>query len=74
MVEFDKKSKIPPTAFSSDLKEASLILIMMRSSFRPILENLNLYYLSLTFFKTLAIFLRSDILAELFLLDIDSAV
>ena len=74
MVEFDKKSKIPPTAFFSDLKEDSPILIMMRSSFGPIFENFNYEGLSLTFLRTLVMFLRSEILAELFLFDMVNAV
>ena len=74
MVELDRNSRTPPTAFSLDLKEASPIPMMMISSFGPILKNFNLDYLSLTSFKTLEIFLRSDILAELFLFDIASAV
>ena len=47
---------------------------MTKSSFGPILENFNLEDLSLAFFKILEIFLRSDILAELFFFDIASAV
>ena len=74
MVEFEKKRNNPPTAISSDLKEASPIPIMMRSFFQLILKNYNSVGFYLTFFRTLVMFLRSKILAELFLFDMVNAV
>lgn len=56
ILKLDRKSKTPPTAFSSDLKEVSLIPMMTKYSFGPFLENFNLEDLSLAFFKTLEMF------------------
>ena len=74
ILELARNSRTPPTAFSSDIKDVSPIPMMMRSSLEAILENLILDFLSLTFFKTLEMFLRSEIFAELFCLDIAKAV
>ena len=74
ILEFANNSKSPPTAFSSDLNDASPIPMMTKSSLDPILENLIFDFLSQTFFRTLDIFSRSEIFAELFFLLIVKAV
>ena len=60
---FAKNRNTPPTAFSSDLKEASPTPMMTRSSLDPILENLIINLFSRIFFSILDKFLKSEIFA-----------